>query len=145
MTSKPLLTLIEAGGVNDLPVIMPPAVPMSDALITAIKTLKAAGYRVVKPRKPKVFKRGKNRVGPTIVCEFADGTVTRMSMCTPTAVEALDWERGKRLAQAAYEARARRSRGSLPLVPPPIVRARFEQDGKTLATYDEHACNGGGA
>jgi len=51
-----------------------------------------------------------------------------------------------RLSQAAYEARARRRfGGSLRRVPPPIVRAHFEQDGKTLASYDEQACSGSGA
>ena len=44
-SEKPLLALIEAGGVNDMPVIVPVAA-MSDTLIEAIKTVKAAGYRV---------------------------------------------------------------------------------------------------
>ena len=97
VSDKPLLTLLEAGGVNDMPVIMPVAAP-NDALIEAIKTVRAAGYRVSKPRKPKIFKRGKDRVGPTFVAEFADDVITRMS--TFTSLEKLDWGRGERLSQA---------------------------------------------
>src|SRR5262245_14220046 len=102
---KPLLALLEAGGVNDLPVVMPAAEATSDAVIEAIKTLKAAGYRISKPRKPKIFKRGKDRVGPTFVCEFSDGVTTRMSVYT--ALEKLDWARGERLARAAHQSRWR--------------------------------------
>jgi len=101
-SEKPLLTLIEAGGVNDLPVIMPVAAP-NVALIEALKTVREAGYRVSKT--PKKFKRGKDRVGPTFVAEFADGVTTRMS--TFTSLENLDWGRGERLAQAAYQSRWR--------------------------------------
>jgi hypothetical protein len=46
----------------------------------AIACLKAAGYRVSKP-KPRV----KDRVGPTFVACFADGQVTRMSTFTSLA------------------------------------------------------------
>src|SRR5215475_11743703 len=149
-SEKPLLTLIETGGVNDMPVVMPVAAP-NDALIEAIKTVRAAGYRVSKPRKPKTFKRGKDRVGPTFVAEFADGVTTRMS--TFTSLENLDWGRGERLAQAAYQSRwrtrvlaqYREQNGGLHLtrrqyrepavnlvapVPPAIIAAHFEQDGK---------------
>ena len=107
VSDKPLLTLLEAGGVNDMPVIMPVAAP-NDALIEAIKTVRAAGYRVSKPRKPKIFKRGKDRVGPTFVAEFADDVITRMS--TFTSLEKLDWDRGERLSQAAWQSRWRASR-----------------------------------
>src|SRR5262249_1009562 len=79
-------------------------------------------------------RKTKGSIGPTLVCEFSDGQVTRMS--TFTSLTKLDLERGLRLSRAAYEARARRSHGSLPPVPPPIVRAHFEQNGKTLAAYD---------
>jgi len=89
-----------------------------------------------------MFKRGKDRVGPTFVCEFADGTTTRMS--TFTSLERLDWERGKRLSQAAYESRWRtRQRAHhagfvAPLTMlPAIVSAHFEQDGKVLAQYEQ--------
>ena len=148
---KPLLTLIETGGVNDMPVVMPVAAT-SDTLIEAIKTVKAAGYRVSKPRKPKTFKRGKDHVGPTFVAKFADGTTTRMS--TFTSLENLDWGRGERLSQAAYQSRwrtrmraqYRKQSGKARLVdlvapvldlvapdPPAIVSARFERDGVVLA------------
>ena len=126
--------LIEAGGVNDLPDIMPVATP-NDALVEAIKTLRAAGYRVSKPRKQKNPKRGTDRVGPTCVAMFADGEVTRMS--TYTSLTRLDWERGLRLSQAAYESRWQtrvRVHGVPPLSAlPPIVSAYFEQDGVVLA------------
>src|SRR5262245_38216110 len=121
-SEKPLLTLVEAGGVNDMPVIVPAAIP-NDALVEAIKTLRAAGYRVSKPRKQKNPKRGTDRVGPTCVAMFADGEVTRMS--TFTTLERLDWERGLRLSQAAYESRWRtrvRVHGVPPLSAlPPII------------------------
>ena len=130
-SEKPLLALIEAGGVNDMPVIVP-AAATSDALVEAIKTVKAAGYRVSKPRKSKIFKRGKTRVGPTFVAEFADGTVTRMS--TFTSLEKLDWDRGERLSIAAYQSRWRTNN-----VPPAILSERFEQDGVVLAQRNGRA------
>ena len=109
------------------------------SLDEAIAQVRAAGYRVSKPKA-----KSKGRVGPTFVAEFADGTITRMSTFTSPAN--LDVDRGVRLSQAAYEARARRRfGGSLRPVLPPIVRARFERDGKTLASYDEQACSGSGA
>jgi hypothetical protein len=138
-SEKPLLALIEAGGVNDMPVILPVAAP-NDALIEALATVRAAGYRVSKPRKSKSFKRGKDRVGPTFVAEFADGTTTRMSVFT--SLEKLDWNRGERLSQAAWEARwrARGRKQQRPYwtlfvapVPPAIVAAHFEQNGVVLA------------
>ena len=143
-SERPLLTLIEAGGMNDLPVIMPVAVP-NVALIEALKTVREAGYRVSKPQTPKKFKRGKDRVGPTFVCKFADGTVTRMSVFT--SLEKLDWERGEHLSQAAYQSRWRTRERAQQLkqtgrayaidfitpAPPAIISARFEQDGNVLA------------
>jgi len=104
----------------------------------AIALVKAAGYRVSKPKESKP--KTKNRVGPTIVCKFADGVVTRMSVFT--TAEDLDWNRGIRLSQAAYQSRwrtqARRNNGSATIsliasVPPAIVAAHFEQDGRILA------------
>ena len=146
-SEKPLLSLIETGGVNDMPVVVSAATPMSDTLIEAIKAAKAAGYRVFKPRKPKSFKRRKDRVGPTIVTRFADGVTTRMSVFT--SLEKLDWERGMRLSRAAWESRWRTHQRAHLLkqmgkyctvnlvmpVPPAIVSAHFEQDGKVLARY----------
>jgi transcriptional regulator with XRE-family HTH domain len=100
-------------------------------------------------------------VGPTFVAEFADGEVTRMS--TYTSLEKLDWDRGIRLSQAAYQSRRANARerpqrihyhtrreiedaldqlrarhGFTPALPA-IVSAHFEQDGKVLAQR-----NGGG-
>jgi hypothetical protein len=89
----------------------------------ALAVVRAAGYRVSKPRASKK----RDRVGPTFVAEFADGEVTRMS--TYTSLEKLDWQRGVRLAQVAYQSRT----GNYP---PPIIAGRFEQDGAVLATYD---------
>jgi hypothetical protein len=144
---KPLLTLIEAGGVNDMPVVVPVAEVTSDTVTEAIKTLRTAGYRISKPRKSKVFKRGKDRVGPTFVCTFADGVTTRMS--TFTSLTDLDWDRGVRLSQAAWSSRWQAHRRTfwsdtislVAPVPPAIAAAHFEQDGKVLAHYP----NGGRA
>jgi hypothetical protein len=108
-------------------------------LAEAVAMVKAAGYRVSKPRTPKRL-RHKDRVGPTFVAEFADGTTTRMS--TFTSLENLDWDRGIRLSQAAYQSRWRAHQrkqrpylvDSVAPVPPAIISARFEQDGKVLGT-----------
>lgn len=144
--THPLLTLIEAGGVNDLPVAMSLATMSDDArpdedkrfaLQVAIVLVKAAGYRVIKSRQRQYRRKGKNkdRVGPTFVARFADGEITRMSIFS--SLEALDWERGLRLSQAAYESRwwtRVRVHGVPPLSAlPPIVSAHFERDGVVLA------------
>jgi hypothetical protein len=113
---------------------------MHASLDEAFAIVKSAGYRVSKPRKQKNPKRNKDRVGPTFVAEFADGVVTRMT--TFTSLEKLDWDRGERLSQAAYQSRwrtqYRKRYGKLypvdPPIPPTIVSARFEQDGKVLGT-----------
>jgi hypothetical protein len=136
MRDTPLLTLIETGGVNDQPVIVPPA-DTSEALTEAIKTVKAAGYHIRKPRKQ--MQRTRKRVGPTFVAKFQDGTVTRMSVFTP--MDKLDWDRGVRLSQAAYQSRwraqYRKRYGEAypvdPPIPPAIVATHFEQDGVVLA------------
>jgi len=113
------------------------------SLDEALAVVKAAGYRVSKPKNHK----HKDRAGPTLVARFSDGTVTRMS--THTSLEQLDWERGVRLAHAAYESRWRTHQRAHLLkqmgkyctvnlvmpVPPAIVSAHFEQDGKVLARY----------
>jgi hypothetical protein len=135
--------------VNDQPVIVPAATPMSATLIEAIRVVRAAGYRVSKPRKPKIFNRGKDRAGPTIVCEFFGGVVTRMTVHTPVEPGKLDWSRGMKLARAAYQSRWRagirahhlRATGKpcavdlVAATPPAIVKAHFEQDGKVIARY----------
>jgi hypothetical protein len=101
----------------------------------AITLIRNAGYRVSKP-KSKYSKYGA-RVGPTFVCKFADGTVTRMS--TFTSLEKLDWDRGTYLSEAAWRSRWRtqhRIYTPYPIVepvPPAIVAMHFEQDGVELA------------
>jgi hypothetical protein len=137
----------------------------------ALTVVRAAGYRVSKPRSKSPKK--KTDVGPTFVAQFADGEVTRMSIFTTLAD--LDLGRGVRLACAAYDSRKRQraigerladamcdeadaqaasetpSRQQLDLTErraravavaerlkvkvPLIVEGRFEQNGKTLATY----------
>jgi hypothetical protein len=82
-------------------------------------------------------RKAKNRAGPTFVATFADGQVTRMTICT--ALENLDVDRGLRISRAAYEARARRPGERLHPIPPPIVRAHFEQADKVLAHYSPDA------
>jgi hypothetical protein len=94
---------------------------MHASLAEALTIVKSAGYRVSKPKAPK----RKDRVGPTFVAEFADGTVTRMS--TFTSLEKLDWGRGERLSIAAYQSRRQTCD-----TPPAIISARFEQDGVVL-------------
>jgi hypothetical protein len=89
----------------------------------AIACLKAAGYRVSKP-KSKV----KDRVGPTFVATFSDGQITRMS--TFTSLANLDRGRGVRLSQAAYESRMKQAA-------PAIIEAHFEQDGVVLERYQQ--------
>lgn len=114
---------------------------LQETLDNALAVVKAAGYRVSKPKTPK----RKSQRGPTYVAEFSDSVTTRMSV--HTSLENLDWERGERLSQAAYQSRWKtraraqyRKRNGKPCpvdliapVPPAIVSAHFEQDGKVLA------------
>jgi Helix-turn-helix domain len=88
----------------------------------ALAVVRAAGFRVSKPKSS----NHKSHVGPTCVTEFADGTITRLS--TFTSIEKPDWDRGMRLAQAAYQ-----SRHPGTLVLPAIISVHFEHDGKVLA------------
>jgi hypothetical protein len=104
----------------------------------AIDLVKAAGYRVSKPKaKAKPNRKTKDRVGPTFVATFAGGELVRMSTCCST--EDLDWQRGIHLAQAAWRSRWRtqhRIYTPYPVVepvPPPIIAMHFEQDGAVLA------------
>jgi DNA-binding transcriptional regulator YdaS (Cro superfamily) len=136
--------------------VLRPDLYQGPTLINALAIVRAEGYRVVKPRTSKHFRRPKpkDRVGPTFVCEFADGTRTRMSVFS--SLENLDWGRGERLSIAAYQSRWRmralaqyhKQNGGLRLtrwqyresainliapVPPAIIAAHFEQDGQMLA------------
>ena len=85
----------------------------------ALTVVRAAGYRVSKP-KP----RKQSRVGPTCVVRFADGTLCRMTThCSDTAP---DYERGTRLCRAAWS-----SRHKLPVEQSPAVASiHFERDGE---------------
>jgi hypothetical protein len=149
---KPLLALIATSEATEPHFTAPLATTCEHdesvqlALQAAIATVKAAGYRVSKPRRKHHKDPVKDRVGPTFIAEFSDGTVTRMSVFT--SLEKLDWERGERLSIAAYQARWRREHfkqaGRYPTdavapVPPAIIAARFEQDGKVLAQRDSES------
>ena len=142
---KPLLTFIETSKANNAPIATADDLRSDNlhpTLDEAIKMVKAAGYVVGRQKKLRKARPKKKRVGPTFVAEFSDGVITRMSTFV-SSLENLDWERGTALAIAAYQsrwrARARRER-RLPLttlwgpIPPPIVSAHFEQDGKVLET-----------
>ena len=144
----PLLTLIKTSEIADphfiapAPVECEPDESQQTALLEAIAMARAAGYRVSKPRKPKKFNRSKTHVGPCFVAEFADGTVTRMTTYC-MADDRLDWDRGMRLARAAYASRQRtRARAEPEIVAsiaPAIVAAHFERAGVVLARYEDIA------
>jgi hypothetical protein len=87
----------------------------------ALQLVKAAGYRVTKPKPRKLTSRG-----PTCVVRFADGTLCRMT--THCRDDALDYERGVSLCKAAWS-----TRKALPMVQAPaVVSAHFERDGAVL-------------
>jgi hypothetical protein len=87
----------------------------------ALQIVKAAGYRVTKPKLRKLTSRG-----PTCVVRFADDTLCRMT--THCRDDALDYERGIRLCKAAWS-----TRRSLPVEQAPqVVSAHFERDGAIL-------------
>jgi len=69
--------------------------------------------------------------GPTFVCEFSDGTVTRMTTHCP---KGLDLARGIKLSRDAYECRRKKPA-------PAILGGRFEDavSGALLQTYDAAA------
>jgi hypothetical protein len=87
----------------------------------ALQLVKAAGYRVTKPKSRKLTSRG-----PTCVVRFADGTLCRMT--THCRDDALDYERGVKLCKAAWS-----TRKGLPMAQAPaVVSAHFERDGNVL-------------
>ena len=87
----------------------------------ALQLVKAAGYRVTKPKSRKLTSRG-----PTCVVRFADGTLCRMT--THCRDDALDWQRGINLCKAAWS-----TRKGLPMEQAPqVVSAHFERDGAVL-------------
>lgn len=93
----------------------------------AIALVKAAGYKVSKPRitSRSVLKT----VGPTFVANWADDITTRMSIHTPD--DNLDLKRAVRVSLAAYLSRTK-GRGTAH-----IDQAHFERDGRVLAAYGE--------
>jgi len=138
-SEKPLLALIEASIANGdpaVPLAATSVLPVDEdtPLAKAIAMVKSAGYRITRAKASKI-PRPKKRVGPSFVAKFADGTTTRMSVFT--SLKKLDWDRGVRLSQAAYQSRWRRMRhiraDFIEPVLPAIVSAHFEQDGIVLA------------
>jgi hypothetical protein len=89
----------------------------------ALQIVRAAGYRVTKPKARKLTSRG-----PTCVVRFADGVLCRMT--THCRDDALDWERGIKLCKAAWSSRTRRDEA------PPIISAHFERDGEVLGLQE---------
>jgi hypothetical protein len=136
-----------------------------DARAKSANAVRTAQKQVSKPKARKAKSRG---VGPTYAAVFGDGTSVRMTTATP--LDKLNWQRGERLAIAAYQSRVRQTRFAEllqaykaspwsrakelaflnqqvalmwePIEVPPIVAAHFEQDGNVLATYDEKALLG---
>ena len=91
----------------------------------ALQLVKAAGYRVTKPKLRKLTSRG-----PTCVVRFADGTLCRMT--THCRDDALDYERGVYLCKAAWS-----TRKALPMEQAPaVVSAHFERDGAVLGQQE---------
>jgi hypothetical protein len=143
-SEKPLLALIDtsiANGDPTVPLAATSVLPVDEdtPLAKAIAMVKAAGYRITRAKASKI-PRPKKRVGPSFIAKFADGTTTRMSVFT--SLKKLDWDRGARLSQAAWETRwrTRERKQQRPYwtlfvapVPPAIVAAHFEQDGVVLA------------
>jgi hypothetical protein len=138
---KPLLALIETSIANGVPAVSLAATSVLPAdentpLAKAIALVRAAGFRVDRPKASKI-PRPKKRVGPTCVAKFADGVVTRMT--TYSSLTKLDWDRGVRLSETAWRSRWRtqhRIYTPYPIVepvPPAIVAMHFEQDGVELA------------
>jgi hypothetical protein len=90
----------------------------------ALQIVKAAGYRVTKPKR-KLTSRG-----PTCVVRFADGVLCRMT--THCRDDALDWDRGLYLCKAAWS-----SRRDLPMEQAPtVISAHFERDGNVLGQQE---------
>jgi hypothetical protein len=139
-SEKPLLAFIETSIANGVPTVSLAATSVLPAdedtpLAKAIAMVKAAGYRINRAKASKIPKP-KKRVGPSFIATFTDGANVRMTVyCSSTK---LDWDRGVRLAQAAWRSRwRRRQRIYTPYpivepVPPAIIAMHFEQDGVVL-------------
>ncbi|HEY2530258.1 MAG TPA: hypothetical protein VGJ20_20370 [Xanthobacteraceae bacterium] len=92
----------------------------------ALACVRAAGYRVSKPKAKK-----QSRIGPTCVTLFVDGTLCRMT--THTSDDDLDYTRGEKLCRWVWESRHVISR----LFPqhdcvPAVASIHFERDGERL-------------
>jgi hypothetical protein len=107
---------------------MPRATISLSPLEEALQLVRAAGYRVTKPKSRKLTSRG-----PTCVVRFADGVLCRMT--THCRDDALDWERGIGLCKAAWS-----SRKALPAMQvPQVISAHFERDGNILGQQQAEA------
>jgi hypothetical protein len=74
----------------------------------------------------------------TFVATFADGETVRMTTSTELDPRKLNWARGLKLAQYAWQARMKRY-GELddyPPAPTNLQSAHFEQDGVIIARYE---------
>ena len=96
----------------------------------ALAVVKAAGYRVSKPKTPE-----HKDPSPTLTATFVDGTTVRMT--TFSSLEKLDWNRGERLARHAWASRHKVlldwDSSKLAKIAPSISACRFEQGSKVLA------------
>jgi hypothetical protein len=90
----------------------------------ALRLVKAAGYRVSKPKR-KLTSRG-----PTCVVRFADGNTCRMT--THCHDDALDCARGIKLCKAAWSTRT----GLAMMQAPQVISAHFERDGNILGQQE---------
>jgi hypothetical protein len=107
---------------------MAQANPILLDLAQALQLVRAAGYRVTKPKQRKLTSRG-----PTCVVRFADGELCRMT--THCRDDALDYERGVKLCTAAWS-----SRTGLPMEQASrVVSAHFERDGNVLGQQQTEA------
>ncbi len=90
----------------------------------ALRLVRAAGYRVSKPKR-KLTSRG-----PTCIVRFADGNTCRMTMHCHD--DALDYARGNKLCQAAWSTGA----GLAMAQAPQVISAHFERDGNILGQHE---------
>jgi hypothetical protein len=96
----------------------------------ALALVKAAGFRISKPRAPKA----ESQRGPTCVVQFADGEICRMTTYSP---KALDYDRGIRQCQAAWLLRLTGTAMGDLTQTPPVKSCHFERDGHVIARYGE--------
>lgn len=87
----------------------------------ALKCVRAAGYRVSKPKA-----RKQSRVGPTCVTVYTDGSTCRMT--THTSDDNPDFARGLRLCAIAWASRHKNDVAACP----PVASVHFERDGEII-------------